>query len=179
MDRAIYLSNLEDYMPNKGVTARFFQNLDKRRPDGSPVTMVELTVIAGKDTNFQQVTAQHIADYPEAWKAFSDGAEVIDYGGTPLTEVPGINGQVAMNYKLNGVHNAEMLADIPDIACRNLGMGAMAARNAAKNLIKAKQADASEKAAAEAEQKVADLTARLAALEGKPAAGKPAKSAAA
>lgn len=119
----------------KNVNAKFFRDGEKN--------MVELSVVASKDTIIKKVTAEHVEAFPKEWEAYSNGAELIDHGGTPLTEVPGITGSVATNYKLNGIHNAEMLADIPDIACRNLGMGALEARRSAKNLIDAKKAKAS------------------------------------
>lgn len=134
----------------KNVNAKFFRDGEKN--------MVELSVVSSKDTVIKDVKAQHLEDYPKEWEAYSNGAELVDYGGTPLTQVPGITGSIATNYKLNGIHNAEMLADIPDIACKNLGMGALAARTAAKNLVDANKANA---AAKENEA----LKVRIAALE--------------
>lgn len=138
----------------KGLTAKFYKDEIKGN-------MVEVKIIASGgngDTHHRRVTGAEIEGFPLEWKAFQDGAESIDYGGTLLTDVPGITHSMAMNYKCNGIHNAEMLADIPDIACKNLGMGALEARKAAKNLI---DANASKGKAAENDA----LKERIAALE--------------
>lgn len=118
------------------VRARFFKDDDRN--------MVEIKIVGDPNDLIQRVTPEHINRYPEAWAAFQAGQDNIDYGGTPLTDVPGIDRNLAMSMKLKNVHNAEMLADLSDAAANSLGIGGQTFRRAAQLLIKANKADALE-----------------------------------
>lgn len=97
--------------------------------------LVEIKIIGDPCDIILKVAPHHIEQFPREWEAFQQGEQHVDYGGTPLTEVPGIDANVAIAYKLKGVHNAEMLANLSDAAALGLGMGGLTARNVARLLV--------------------------------------------
>lgn len=111
------------------VRAKFFKDGER--------DLVEIKIAGQEDTVIEKVNPQHLADYPREWEAYQRNEKDVDYGGTPLTEVPGMSEQAAVGYKLKGIHNAEMLAEASDGVISRLGMGALAFRKSAQNLVDA------------------------------------------
>lgn len=122
----------------ENTRARFFETEDEPKR-----TLVEISVIGDdKETSIQKVTPEHITKFHREWAAFEKKLDVVDYGGTPLTDIPGVVGSVAAAYRARGVHNAEQLAELSDGNAMSLGAGAITARKAAQNLIAANEATA-------------------------------------
>lgn len=122
------------------VRAKFFK-------DGE-VDRVEISIIGDPNTIIKKVEPDHLKRFPKEWEAYRAGEREIDYGGTPLTDVPGVDAGKATAYKLKGVHNAEMLAELSDAAAKNMGLGGLSDRKAAQLLIKANAHDAAQAVAA-------------------------------
>ena len=119
------------------VRARFFKH-EKR-------DMVEISIIGDPNTVVRRVKPEDTHRFKMDWEAYESGKGEVEVPGTPLTEVPGVDTNQALAYKLRGVRVAEELAALDDAACRGIGMGALTHRNAAQNLLKAKQFDAMQK----------------------------------
>lgn len=115
------------------VRAKFFKDGDFDR--------VEISIVGDPNTIIQKVAPEHLKQFPKEWEAYRAGEREVDYGGTPLTDVPGIDHNKATAYKLKGVHNAEMLADLSDAATKNMGLGGLTDRKSAQLLIKANAHD--------------------------------------
>lgn len=116
--------------------------------------LVQISIIGDPNDVIVKVEPTHIERFPLEWAAYKSGETEIDYGGTPLTQVPGIDASVSIAYKLKGIHNAEMLADLSDAAALGIGMGGLTARNVAQLLITARKNNPSiQPASADAEQK--------------------------
>lgn len=131
--------------PGPNVRARFYK-------EGNTVWLEE-TVVASKDSLAMKARPEHIQKWPREYEAFTQGQDEVDVGGIPLTEVPGITRELAKQYKLKGVRNAEELAALTDAGCSALGTGALTARKAAQNLLKAMQADVLQKQLDDAKKK--------------------------
>lgn len=116
------------------LRAKFFRDGDFDR--------VEISIVGNPDTVIAKVEPKHVTQFPVEWAAYREGNKEIDYGGTDLTEVPGVDAKFATALRLNGVHNAEMLAGISDAAAKGLGMGGITVRDAAKLLLKMKRLEA-------------------------------------
>jgi hypothetical protein len=102
----------------------------------------ETTIIGDPNTLIEKVNEWHVKTFPREWEAYQrDGGE-IQVQGTPLTEVPGIDRNVALALKLKGVRVAEELAALDDGAAQGLGMGMQTFIKSAKLLMKAKAAEA-------------------------------------
>jgi hypothetical protein len=88
--------------------------------------------------------------FPEQWARFKAGnvSEVIN--GWRLESWPAVNTAQVKTLKHMGVHTVEMLADMSDAACQNVGMGTMELRT------KAKAAVATAAGGAQAEQYAAE-----------------------
>lgn len=115
------------------VRAKFFRDADR--------DMVELKIVGDPNTLFQKVAPEHLRRFPQEWAAYEAGKETVDYGGTPLTDVPGVDRNLATAFALKNVHNAEMLAALSDAAALSLGMNGQTMRKSAQLLIKANEAD--------------------------------------
>lgn len=118
------------------LRAEFFKNEDTGR------IMIRVANLASKDIYEAKAQPEHIQQFSDAYAAFENGKSEPDIGGTALTEVPGINREIAKVYRLKGVRNAEELAVLTDAACSQMGTGVLAARKAAQLLLRANQADA-------------------------------------
>lgn len=127
------------------VRARFWKDDDTKK-----VWCEERVAVSG-DTVSMKAGPEHIQKWPAEYEAFMKGMDEVDVGGTPLTDVPGISKQIAQQYRLKGIRNAEELSAVSDGICSQLGLGALSARKAAQNLLAASEA--------------AQLKAQLAALQ--------------
>ena len=119
------------------VRARFYK-------DDNGQVWCEENVAASKDSVSRKATPEMLQRWAAEYDAYEKGLDEVDVGGTPLVEVPGINKQIAQQYKIKGIRNAEDLAAISDGACSQLGIGALSARKAAQNLIAARRVEAME-----------------------------------
>ena len=75
--------------------------------------------------------------FPEQWARFKAGnvSEVIN--GWRLESWPTVNTAQVKTLKHMGVHTVEMLADMSDAACQNVGMGTMELRTKARAAVDA------------------------------------------
>jgi hypothetical protein len=115
------------------VRARFFK-------DGA-FNMVEISIIGDPNTIIRKVRPEDTQRFSADWNAFESGQGEIDPGGTPLTDVPGIDRSLALAFKLKGIRNAEELAALDEAAARALGMGGVTTWQTAKLLMQARQAE--------------------------------------
>lgn len=122
-----------DPRSRKGVTATF------RSMDGRDY--VELKIIGDSNTSIQKVTPAHVERFPREWDAYKRETPQEDFGGTPLSELPGITAEQVLNYKFRGVHNVEMMADLSDGQVGSLGLGTQALRKIAKLVLSQAAAD--------------------------------------
>jgi hypothetical protein len=102
----------------------------------------EVTIIGDPNTLIQKVGEWHVKTFPREYEAFQRDAGEVQVQGTPLTEVPGIDRNVALSLKLKGIRVAEELAALDDSAAQGLGMGMLTFIKSAKLLLKAKEAEA-------------------------------------
>lgn len=117
------------------VNANFFKSEGR--------DMVEITVIGDKNSFITKVDESHKQRFPLEWEAFESGDGKVDYGGTPLTDLEGIDAAFAASLALKGIHNAEGLAGLSDAAAKALGMGIVTLRKKAQALVAADKAPAS------------------------------------
>lgn len=115
------------------VRAKFFKDGDFDR--------VEISIVGDPNTFIKKVEPSDIKQFPLEWESYRAGEREVEYGGTPLTDVPGVDPGKSVAYKLKGVHNAEMLAELTDAGCRNMGLGALSDRRGAQLLLKANEHD--------------------------------------
>lgn len=112
---------------------------------------ISISIIGDPNVYKGKVTPADILRFPKEWDAYQkgrpDGEEI---SGTPITDVPGVNREIAAQYKVKGIRTAEELAALNDMACSKIGMGTLTLRKSAQNLIRANQADALEAAIASA-----------------------------
>ena len=106
---------------------------------------VELKIVGDPNTFITKVRPQDIDQFPREWAAYKANQKAVDYGGTDLTEIPGMTPQMATAFKLQGIHNVEMFAALSDAAATGLGMGGITIRNTAQLLLKAKGIAVNEK----------------------------------
>lgn len=72
---------------------------------------------------------------PEIQRFLDLGENSADLKGTPITEVPWIDGRLALELKSLGVHTLETMSDLSDAALQNIGPGARALKEKAKAYI--------------------------------------------
>lgn len=104
--------------------------------------MVEIKMIGDPNTFIRKVTPEDVLKFPREWEAYQAGAKEVDVGGTPITEVPGVDRNLALALKLKGVRNAEELAALDEAAAKGLGMGIYTMSRTARLLIAAKRQEA-------------------------------------
>ena len=130
------------------IRAKFFKDGEFDR--------IEIKIIGDPCDVIKKVELEHIERFPVEWAHYQAGAANIDYGGTPLNEVPGLDPNLATSFKLRGVHNAEQLGALSDAAALGLGMGGITLRDTARLLLEARKnnpALAAVKSSVEAEPK--------------------------
>ncbi|MFL9670444.1 hypothetical protein WIX39_026175 [Variovorax sp. AB1(2024)] len=106
---------------------------------GQPNTIIDTVA----DIGYQQ-------RFPEQWARFKAGNVDEVVNGWRLESWPAVNTAQVKTLKHMGVHTVEMLADMSDAACQNVGMGTMELRT------KAKAAVAAAAGGAQAEQYAAE-----------------------
>jgi len=110
--------------------------------------MVEIVSITDtKATNIKKVTPEIIQAFQKEWDAYKEGRPTDDIGGTPLTEVPGLDRHSITMLSLKGIRNAEELASLSDSMAQQIGMGVLAMARTARLLINSKKLEAIEQAA--------------------------------
>lgn len=103
------------------------------------VDYIEVKTIGDPCTWVGKATPEFVARFPAEWASYQAGKTEVDYGGTPLTEMPGFKPQMVLSYKLKGIHNCEMLAEASDAAISALGIGGIEARKMAALVLKAQE----------------------------------------
>jgi hypothetical protein len=142
------------------LRANFFKDVDGKQD------LIEIVIIGDPNTLIKKVAPEHVKTFPREWEAYQSGQTEIKVEGTPLTEVPGIDRNLALALKLKGVRTAEELAALDEAAATGLGMNMRTFVSSAKNLVKIKAYEKQEAAQA----------AMLAAVEeDKPRRGRPPK----
>lgn len=116
---------------NGKIRAMFFK-------DGA-FDCIEIKIVGDPNTVVRKARPEDIERFAAEWAAYNRGAETVDVGGTPLTEVPGITAHMAAGYRLKGVRNVEELAALDDAATRSLGMNSIQFRKAAQLLLAAQE----------------------------------------
>lgn len=129
-------------LPTK-VRAKFFKG-------ETGLDYVEITIVGDPNSVIRKVTPGDVARFAREWAAYAEKNAEIEVSGTPLTEVPGVDVQVATNFRLKGVRTAEELAGLDEAAAKSLGMGGLAFWNAAKMLVKLREMEALQQVVAEA-----------------------------
>lgn len=105
--------------------------------------MVEVTSITDtKSTVIKKVTPEVVAQFQKEWDAYKAGRPSDDIGGTPLTEVPGLERNAILMLSLKGIRNAEELAGLTDSMAQQLGMGVLNMSRTARLLINSKKYEA-------------------------------------
>lgn len=105
--------------------------------------MVEIVSITDtKSTVIKKVTPEVIKQFPREWEAYKEKRPSDDIGGTPLSDVPGLDRNLILTLSLRGIRNAEELAALPDSMCLQIGLGTLNASRTARLLLKANAADA-------------------------------------
>lgn len=131
---------------NGKVRAKFFKGETGR-------DYVEISIISDPNTVIRKVGPEDTIRFSREWEAYSANGGEVEVVGTPLTDVPGIDRNVALGYRLKGVRTAEELAALDEAAAKGLGMGGLTFWNGAKNLIRLRELEALQALAAEAPAK--------------------------
>ncbi len=100
---------------------------------------VEISFIGTKDTIVKKVTPELMQKFRAEWDAYCDGRPMEKRPGTPLTELPEINEQVAQGLIARNLHNLEELSVLNDHQCQGLGHGMITLRKKAQALIMLRQ----------------------------------------
>lgn len=90
----------------------------------------------------KRVEPQHIERWPRTWAAYKEGKVEVEVDGTPLTEIPGVDDDVAINWKLRGIRTVEELAALHEGNARAFGMGGITQWQMAKIILEKKQQEA-------------------------------------
>lgn len=148
------------------------------RPIYDDVCYVEIMSPGNKENIIQRpATEMDKARFAEQYKRYlASEEELIE--GTPLTMWPGVTGAQAAELMAVGVKSVEQLAGMSDANCQNV-MGIVGLKSRAKQYLE--ENSAKDKKLEAAEKELADLKARLEALEkgdaprrGRPPKDKPA-----
>jgi hypothetical protein len=103
---------------------------------------IEITIIGDPCTVLRKVTVQDTQRFPIDWAAYVAGEKEIVIDGSPLTDVPGVDRNLSLAYKLKGVRTAEELAALDEMSAKSLGMGGLTTWQAARNLVRLRQLEA-------------------------------------
>lgn len=114
------------------VRASFFK-------DEAGRDMVELKIVGDPNTFIRKVGPKDVEHWPAEWASYQGGQAMVDVGGTPLTDVPGITRDISTALRLKGVRNVEELAALDDAACKALGMQGIPWRRAAGLVLKERE----------------------------------------
>ncbi len=139
------------------VTCRFFAQDGKDMAELSQITANRATACTVVYAVSQRPDLTQ--EYPAEWQAYQAGKpqhEAID--GTPLTELPGMQEHRARELQAMGIKTVEMVAGLNDQVMGSLGLGGMELREQARNMVKARQADAKDDRIAALEGQIGELT---------------------
>jgi hypothetical protein len=145
------------------LRANFFKDVDGKQD------LVEIVIIGDPNTLIKKVSPDHVRTFPREWEAYQSGQTEIKIDGTPLTEVPGVDRNLALALKLKGVRTAEELAALDEAAATGLGMNMRTFVSTAKNFVKLKAYEKQEAAQAA-------MLAAAVVEEDKPRRGRPPKA---
>lgn len=139
------MSEAAQYSGGPGkLRGKFFKD------DATGRDMIEIRIVGDPSTLISKVQPEHVVKFAREWEAYQQGATEVDVGGTPITEVPGVDRNVALALKLKGVRNAEELAALDEAAAKGLGMGIFTMSKAAKQLVRLKELEAMQSMLADA-----------------------------
>lgn len=124
------------------VRGKFFKGEDDR-------DYVHITIIGDPCDVIHKVRPEHTVQFAPEWAAYQSGNVEAEIDGTPLTEVPGIDKQMALAYRLKGIRTADELAALDEAAAGALGLGGLTFWKSANLLMKVKRAEAMEAMVAE------------------------------
>lgn len=178
----------EGLMQEKGASIPIFfsepvENTFRTKQEGraqyDEVEFVRILIPGDRNTSpVQRVDDEARARWPKEYEAFKAGLEP-PLHGMPLTEWPPIKRSQVLEFAHFHIKTVEQLAAVNDAQLQNLGMGARDLREQAKAYLDiaqhgtapiAKMVEQIEALTAESTRKdnvIADMGARLAALEGK------------
>lgn len=117
---------------------------------------VRIGFVGEKDTVIRKVNPEHMERFRKEWNAFCDGVPLSRRVGTPLTDIPNLNQELAESYLYRNVHTAEELAALSDGTCQNLGHGTLTFRNEARKLLEKRKLQAAEDASRKISKFVAE-----------------------
>ena len=120
-------------MEQSKLRAKFFKD------DDNSQDYVEITIIGDPNTLIRKVKPEDVSRFPREWESYRAGTPEPIVGGTPLTEIPGVDKGLSLALKLKGVRNAEELCALDEAALKGLGMNMITFQKAAKNLVAAKR----------------------------------------
>lgn len=117
----------------------------------------------------REVQEKDKRDYQTEWKAYKEGKEH-RISGTPVDLLPGLEKSRADSLKTIYIYTIEQLADASEPAKHAIGMGANDLVNRAKGYLSKNSAEVAQlrQELAERDKALAELSARLAALESAP-----------
>lgn len=118
------------------LRANFFKD------DTTGRDMVVIKMIGDPNTHIRKVEPEDTVKFKADWDSYQAGEKEVDVGGTPITEVPGVDRNLALALKLKGVRNAEELAGLDEAAAKGLGMGMFTLAKTARLLLAAKRNEA-------------------------------------
>ena len=131
--------------------------------------------IVGDPTDMMyRVKPEIINRFPKEWELYQKQAGKRDddpIDGTPIREVPGVDRDAAVVLRYNMVRTAEEFAALDEQTARGFGAGYLAMWEAAKLLVKSKTLLVESKTRQAETDRIAELEAKLAALEDKPRRG--------
>lgn len=115
-------------------------------------------------------------EYRTEWEAYKEGKEQ-RISGTPVELLPGLDKARADSLKSIYIYTIEQLADVTESAKHAMGMGANDLVNRAKAYLSKNSAEVAQlrQELADKDKALAQLSARLAALEAAPKRGRPRK----
>lgn len=136
----------EDMEINKPVAnkvrGKFYKGDDGR-------DYVHITILGDPCDVIHKVRPEHTMQFAAEWAAYQAGEAEVQVDGTPLTDVPGIDKNMALAYRLKGIRTADELAALDEAAAQSLGLGGLTFWKSANLLMKVKKAEALEALAAE------------------------------
>lgn len=126
------------------LRAKFFKDEDTAKD------MIQISWVGEATSLIRKVTPADVNRFPSEWAAYESGQSEVEVVGTPLTEVPGIDKNLAMGLRLKGVRTVEELAALDEAASKGLGMGIFTFSKSARNLLAARELEAMKAMQAEA-----------------------------
>jgi hypothetical protein len=84
---------------------------------------IHLEWVGTKDWALKKAEPQHISRWPAEWQAYQAVKPKTDHGGTPLSEIPGLQPKDSVALSMKGIHNVEALANIDEYTAATMDAG--------------------------------------------------------